>query len=74
MNSDPTAHLILQKSSFLSNLQDEGDGTDWEQVQNLQSEVNDLIEIEDLKWRQRAKQSWLQQGDKNSKYLHACTC
>jgi hypothetical protein len=35
-------------------------------------EVNDLIEIEDLKWRQRAKQAWLQQEDKNSKYFHAC--
>jgi len=31
-----------------------------------------LIEMEELKWRQRAQQNWLQYGDKNSKYLHAC--
>jgi hypothetical protein len=38
----------------------------------LREEVNDLIELEDLKWRQKAKQDWLQFGDKNSKYFHAC--
>ena len=30
------------------------------------------MEVEDLKWRLRAKETWLAQGDKNSKYFHAC--
>lgn len=30
------------------------------------------LEEEDLKWRQRAKQSWLQKGDRNTKYFHSC--
>jgi hypothetical protein len=39
-------------------------------LNQLQGEVNDLIELEDLKWRQRAKHDWLKHGDKNSKFFH----
>jgi hypothetical protein len=34
--------------------------------------INDLLEEEDLKWRQLAKEHWLKAGDKNSKFFHAC--
>lgn len=30
------------------------------------------MEMEDLKWRQRAKHNLYQQGDRNTKYSHAC--
>jgi hypothetical protein len=40
-------------------------------IQRLQIEVNDMMESEDLKWRQLAKEHWLKLGDKNMKYFHA---
>jgi hypothetical protein len=30
-----------------------------ENIHNLQQEVSDLLEQEDVKWRQRAKENWL---------------
>ena len=36
------------------------------------NKIQNCMEVEDLKWRQRAKETWLAQGEKNSKYFHAC--
>ncbi|XP_062170478.1 uncharacterized protein LOC133876208 [Alnus glutinosa] len=69
--ADPTDYLIEQKNKELSDLQDVGNAGDVEVVSQLQTEVNDLIECEDVKWRQKAHEEWLQFGDKNSKYFHA---
>jgi hypothetical protein len=38
----------------------------------IKEELHFLLEQEDMKWRQRAKESWLQLGDRNTKYFHAC--
>jgi hypothetical protein len=36
------------------------------QIASLQAEINSLLEMEDLRWRQRAKRNWFQKGDKNT--------
>ncbi|XP_042974677.1 uncharacterized protein LOC122306311 [Carya illinoinensis] len=41
-------------------------------IKDLQKKFGLILEQEDLKWRQRAKQLWHQMGDKNTKYFHAC--
>ena len=42
------------------------------EVNELRHEVNVLTEKEDIFWRQRSWVSWLQEGDRNTKFYHAC--
>ncbi|XP_040986473.1 uncharacterized protein LOC121234570 [Juglans microcarpa x Juglans regia] len=48
------------------------DGSKCEKVKRLKCEVGQLLEKEDVKWKQRAKRSWFREGDRNTKYFHAC--
>ncbi len=38
----------------------------------LQSKLNTLLEQEELKWKQRAREDCLKFGDRNTKFFHAC--
>jgi hypothetical protein len=40
-------------------------------IYQIQSELNKLLEMEEVKWRQRAKRNWFQGGDCNTQYFHA---
>jgi hypothetical protein len=56
----------------LHNLQLAGSLDNEETEPAIQEELHVLLELEDLKWRQRAKTNWLQHGDRNTRYFHAC--
>ena len=43
-----------------------------EELRALQSKALDIIEADELKWKQRAHEDWLKYGDMNPKYFYAC--
>jgi hypothetical protein len=64
--------LIKTKTKELEEIQEASDGYNREKEKVLKGELNELLEQEELKWRQRAKEEWLKHGDRNIKYFHAC--
>lgn len=67
-----TTGLINSKSKELESLQEEDGVEGREKERVLKAEINRLLEQEELKWKQLAKEEWLRHGDKNIKYFHEC--
>lgn len=44
-----------------------------EEERQVRDEIHSLLEQEDVKWKQRAKENWLKYGDRNTKFFHAST-
>lgn len=66
-----TAQILHRKSTQLELLQREEESGHRDAIKHLQSEIAQLLEHEDMKWKQRAKRNWFNQGDRNSKFFHA---
>jgi hypothetical protein len=63
---------LKKKSAQLESLQQNMADSDMEKIRGLQNELQTLLEKEEIKWKQKSKEAWLKEGDKNTKYFHAC--
>jgi hypothetical protein len=63
--------LIKEKSAQLAALQSKECPAVATQIKALQRELDELLEFEDMKWKQRAKQHWLRFGDRNTAFYHS---
>ena len=41
-------------------------------IKKVQDELGQLLDKEEMWWRQRAKEEWLKFGDHNTRFFHAC--
>ena len=63
--------LIKDKTIALTELQ-ELDGPEHnEAIKALQQEIDTLLEFKDIRWKQRVKQSWYRDGNRNTPFFHA---
>jgi hypothetical protein len=67
-----TEKIILEKKKKLAAIQQEENPINIQVEKELKEELYEMLEQEELKWRQRAKENWLRDGDRNTKYFHAC--
>lgn len=64
--------IICEKLHRIEFLQNSSMMEDRNCLREVRKEVDDLLEEEDLKWKQRSKEHWLQNGDRNTRYYHLC--
>jgi coenzyme F420-reducing hydrogenase alpha subunit len=62
---------IKKKTKELEELEmREGTGQ-WAEIKRIKAEIEFLMNQEDTKWKQRAKQNWYLYGDRNTQFFHA---
>jgi ribonuclease HI len=63
--------IVKEKSQALAEIQNMEGPAQNENIRVLQKEIDTLLEFEDTRWKQRAKQSWYRDGDRNTPFFHA---
>ncbi|KAF5452107.1 hypothetical protein F2P56_027140, partial [Juglans regia] len=62
---------IREKTKLLGLLQNNVGPENMAEQKRLHVEIGFLLDIEDIKWKQRAKRHWLEGWDRNTKFYHA---
>lgn len=57
----------------MDRLKEEGGQRDWKFWNKLKTLLNEAYKEEEMFWSKKAREQWLLEGDKNTKYFHACT-
>jgi len=58
-------------SKKLERLQNAENPRSLEAIKQVQRDLNKLLEMEEVRWRQRAKRNWFSGGDRNTQFFHA---
>lgn len=61
---------IRKKESEIEILENKGIILSIDQWLKANNDLNDLLDEEEIYWKQRSRDDWLQQGNKNSKWFH----
>ncbi|KAF5475672.1 hypothetical protein F2P56_007452 [Juglans regia] len=61
---------LSENMTLLDDLQKKNKGHLNEQVKQVQKAINNQLEEDNLRWKQRAKQKWLREGDRNTRFFH----
>lgn len=51
-------------------IDNEIDGEDFEMENNLKVELSEILKREECFWRQKSRETWIKEGDHNTKYFH----
>ncbi|XP_062150081.1 uncharacterized protein LOC133858622 [Alnus glutinosa] len=65
------AELLKQKRERLLELQRSSWSEQSVAIKHLQEDIDIILEREDVRWKQRAKQNWYHHGDRNTQFFHA---
>jgi hypothetical protein len=63
--------LLKQKRERLLELQRSSRSEQSVAIKHLQEDIDIILEREDVRWKQRAKQNWYRHGDRNTQFFHA---